>query len=101
MVIDRLRNWSPEQIAGRLKTDGVGPFRICTETIYRFASPWQKGTVENVNRRIRRFLPRYTDLMQIDGLHLSRLCRDLNTTPRKCLGYRTPEEVFAQHLQQL
>ncbi|UXN58562.1 hypothetical protein [Phyllobacterium zundukense] len=37
MVIDRLRNWSPEQIAGRLKSDGINPFRICTETIYRFA----------------------------------------------------------------
>ena len=40
-------------------------------------SPWQKGTVENTNRRIRRFLPRDIDLMQIDGLHLSRLCRNI------------------------
>ncbi len=37
MVIERLKaNWSPEQIAGRLLSDGLGLVRICAETIYRF-----------------------------------------------------------------
>ena len=36
-VINRLKaRWSPEQIAGRLLSDGVSLVRICAETIYRF-----------------------------------------------------------------
>ncbi len=37
LIIDRLRaKWSPEQIAGRLLTDGISPVSICPETIHRF-----------------------------------------------------------------
>ena len=64
------------------------------------SAPWQKGTVENTNKRIRRFLPGSTDLAvvsQRDLLHLTRL---INDQPRKCLGYKTPAEVFMAHLQE-
>lgn len=37
LIIDRLRaSWSPEQIAGRLISDGLSLVRVCSETIYRF-----------------------------------------------------------------
>jgi IS30 family transposase len=57
-------------------------------------SPWQKGTVENTNSRIRRFLPRNTDLEKISNDNLVAIADHMNNTPRKCLGYRTPKEVF-------
>jgi len=57
-------------------------------------APWQKGTVENTNSRIRRFLPRETDLKEITDQQLAAVCSQINNTPRKCLGYRTPEDVF-------
>lgn len=63
------------------------------------SAPWQKGTVENTNKRIRRFMPGNTDLAVIPQHALNRLARDLYNQPRKCLGYRTPAEVFATHLQ--
>ncbi|KOF13368.1 transposase [Ensifer adhaerens] len=63
------------------------------------SAPWQKGAVENTNKRIRRFMPGNTDLAVIPQNALNRLARDLNNQPRKCLGYRTPAEVFATHLQ--
>lgn len=59
-------------------------------------APWQKGTVENTNRRIRRYLPPETDIMTFTISDLGALCSRLNGTPRKCLGYLTPEEVFRQ-----
>jgi transposase, IS30 family len=62
-------------------------------------SPWQKGTNENTNGRIRRFLPGHTNISEITATELNALCRQLNHTPRKCLGYRTPHEVFYSHLQ--
>lgn len=59
-------------------------------------SPWQKGTVENTNRRARRWLPRDTDPLSVSDQDLRLICHHLNTTPRKCLGYKTPAEVFRQ-----
>ena len=61
-------------------------------------SPWQKGGVENLNGRIRRFLPLETNLAELSKDELDAICTKLNDTPRKCLGYRTPNEVFHQQL---
>jgi len=61
-------------------------------------SPWQKGSVENANGRVRRFLPRESPPETLARARLRRLADRLNDTPRRCLGYRTPREVFEQHL---
>ena len=61
-------------------------------------SPWQKGGVENTNGRVRRFLPRHCEPGALARPHLRRLADRLNDTPRRCLGYRTPREVFREHL---
>src|SRR3954453_6606714 len=61
-------------------------------------SPWQKGSVENANGRVRRFLPRHCEPEALARASLRRLADRLNDTPRRCLGYRTPREVFQQHL---
>lgn len=57
-------------------------------------SPWQKGAVENANKRLRRWLCRDTDPNTLSQEELRQLCAGLNATPRKCLGFRTPAEVF-------
>jgi IS30 family transposase len=58
--------------------------------------PWQKGGIENAIGRLRRYLPRKTNL---DTLNLKQL-RDhvarFNNTPRKCLDFKTPAEAFSQ-----
>ena len=59
-------------------------------------APWQKGTVENTNGRLRRFLPLDTDLSGTTADELTALTHLMNTTPRKCLSYRTPAEVFQE-----
>jgi IS30 family transposase len=61
-------------------------------------SPWQKGGVENANGRVRRFLPRETGPGALAPASLRRLADRLNDTPRRCLDYRTPREVFEAHL---
>jgi len=48
-------------------------------------APRQKGTVENINRRARRWLTRETDPTTISNHQLKMICDRLNTTPRKCL----------------
>lgn len=61
-------------------------------------APWQKGTVENTNGRLRRFLPSDTDIALIPPEKLMELTTRLNRIPRKCLGYRTPEDVLAEQI---
>jgi len=62
-------------------------------------APWQKGTVENTNGRLRRFLPPDTDPTGLTPEVLSQICSRINNTPRKCVGFRTPQEVLTSHLQ--
>jgi IS30 family transposase len=59
---------------------------------------WQKGGVENANGRIRRWLPRGTDLDALGDDDFQEIAMTLNLTPRKCLGYRSPLEAFLAEL---
>jgi IS30 family transposase len=60
-------------------------------------SPWQKGGIENAIGRLRRQLPRTTDLDALPAHRLTLCLQRYNDTPRKCLGFKTPNEVFWQH----
>jgi IS30 family transposase len=64
-------------------------------------APWQKGGIENAIGRMRRRLPRKTDLATISPRQLDRLVAAYNRTPRKCLGVKTPAQVFCKHLEVL
>ena len=59
-------------------------------------SPWQKGSNENMNGRLRRYLPSTTIIDQIEQKELDYLADKMNLCPRKCLGYKMPKEVFIQ-----
>jgi IS30 family transposase len=61
-------------------------------------APWQKGGIENAIGRMRRFLPRRTDLASLSTRRFQRLLRAYNNTPRKCLDFKTPAEVFSEVL---
>ncbi len=64
------------------------------------SSPWQKGTVENTNRRARRWLPKKRDITAVTDHELKVICDRLNATPRKCLGWKTPAEVFREKMME-
>lgn len=57
-------------------------------------SPWQRGSNENTNKRLRRYLPKQADIKQISQETLDYIADKFNSTPRKCLGYLTPWEVL-------
>lgn len=64
-------------------------------------APWQKGSVENLNKRARRYLPRDTPVAALSNRSMKAICDRLNQTPRKCLGWRTPTEAFRDELRKL
>jgi IS30 family transposase len=62
-----------------------------------FADPysaWQRGTNENTNGLLRRYFPKGTDFSDVHPRTLATVVHKLNNRPRKCLGYKTPFEVF-------
>jgi transposase, IS30 family len=61
-------------------------------------APWQKGGVENAIGRMRRLIPRKTDIATFSTRRFRNAIAAYNNTPRKCLDFRTPAESFAQVL---
>jgi len=61
-------------------------------------APWQKGGIENAIGRLRRTLPRKTDLATLSDHRFAKLLTAYNSTPRKCLDFKTPAELFLKQL---
>ena len=57
-------------------------------------SPWQRGSNENINGCLRFFLPRGMDFRNLDDGYLENAVSLLNNRPRKCLGLKSPHEVY-------
>jgi len=60
-------------------------------------SPWQKGGIENINKQIRRFIPKGTDINNYSTAYIKQIIKILNNKPRKSLRYQTPLEVMMKH----
>lgn len=68
-----------------------------------FADPYsayQRGSNEQVNGLVRRYLPKGTRFADLTGPQLETIEREINDRPRKCLGYQNPNQVFLLQRQQ-
>ena len=66
-------------------------------TRFYFATPhhsWERGTNENTNGLIRQYLPKRASMEHLTQQECTRIAKKLNQRPRKCLGFRTPEECY-------
>ena len=59
---------------------------------------WEKGSVENVIGLIRRFVPKKSDLQKVPSSDVTMIEHLLNSRPRKCLDFKTPNEIFTHSL---
>ena len=69
----------------------------CLEAKVYFARPyhsWERGTNENTNGLLRQYFPKQMSLLNVTRSDVDDAVYALNQRPRKCLGYRTPHEVF-------
>ena len=62
-------------------------------------SSWERGTNENQNRMIRRFIPKGTNIANISDEDVQWIQDWMNNYPRKILGYRTANEAAEECLQ--
>lgn len=56
--------------------------------------PQDRGTNENTNGLLREYFPKGTDFMECTDKYIQSKVDELNHRPRKCLGYRTPYEIY-------
>ena len=62
-----------------------------------FAHPyasWERGLNENTNGLIRQYFPKKTQFNHISDQQVQSVMEKLNNRPRKCLGMKTPNQVF-------
>jgi len=62
---------------------------------------WQKGAIENTNGRLRRDLPRSTEVKEMLEQDFQDTIRMNNKIPRKCLDFNDPETLFYNHLEEI
>jgi len=108
-VADQIKGWfsaMPKELRRTLTQDN-GPEFFLHHQLHSLGvktffcdphSPWQKGGVENMNGRLRRYIPLGTNPESFSDDDLQTLALRLNNTPRKCLGFKTPSEVFFPQL---
>lgn len=61
-------------------------------------SSWEKGQIENTFGRLRRFISKRSRLSRYTDQEIVAFVERMNDTPRKCLEFRTPNEVFKKLL---
>ena len=77
---------------------------IIPRTITYFAHPyssWERGSNENQNRMIRRFIPKGTPISSVSQKEVNRIEKWMNNYPRKKLGYKSARDVSATHMQNI
>ena len=65
-----------------------------------FAKPyhsWERGQNENANGLLRQYFPKSMVLVDIAYEEVRIAVHKLNSRPRKCLGFKTPYEVFFEN----
>jgi IS30 family transposase len=62
---------------------------------------WQKGSNENHNGILRRYIPKKTDTKTITQFELDAILEEINNRPRKCLKYETSAEAFRRELKSI
>ncbi len=71
---------------------------------YYFAKPyhsWERGANENLNGLVRQYFPKKTNFENINKQEIEKVIKILNNRPRKRFGYKNPNEILAQKLDEM
>lgn len=68
---------------------------------FYFAKPyhaWQRGANEKLNGLVRQYIPKQTDFSALSSIRIKEIQDKINQRPRKRYNFRSPDQVFAEHL---
>ena len=74
-----------EQIARELTAEG-----FCAHPYHS----WERGLNENTNGLIRRYIPKGKDIDDLSDEEVAKIMEKINNRPRKCLAFKTPNQLF-------
>ncbi len=81
-------------------TENARHLELGTKTYFTHAyAAWEKGQIENTFQRLRRFIRKKSSLKQYSDEEIQAFVDRMNNTPRKCLEWQTPNEVFNELLK--
>lgn len=95
--LDRTWDNGSESCLHRLVDEALGMLTYYADPY----SPWQRGSNENRNGHLRRYLPKRTSLENLTQEELDDIVAEINDTPMKLLGYRTPNEAWQEEISKL
>ena len=79
-----------------LDSEGIKKSLKCNEVYYAHPySSWERGSNENGNRILRRFVPKGTDIGKLSAKELQRIEDWVNNYPRRIFGYKTANQMAA------
>lgn len=62
-------------------------------------SPWEKPSIEHLNKILRRYIPKGSDISRYSRLFIKKLEEKVNRRFMECLGFRTPDEAYKRELK--
>lgn len=74
------------------------------DTEVYFAEPysaWERPVNERTNHLLRSFIPKGISIQNYSDQDILQVGDDINTMPRKRLGYATPEDLFEEQLDRI
>ncbi|MET4084294.1 IS30 family transposase [Pedobacter sp. UYP30] len=107
-AVELLQDWKP--LLKTITSDNGKEFadheKIADELDidFYFAKPyhsWERGANENLNGLVRQYFPKKSNFGSITKLQTEQVINILNNRPRKRFGFKTPNEVFAEKLNNL
>ncbi len=60
-------------------------------------SSWQKGSIENANKHIRKYIPKGSDISKYSKYRVKKIEKKLNNRIMECLNFFTPYEVIEKY----
>ena len=81
-----------------LKSKGYLCERCSTPDNCHPYSAYERGTNENINKMIRRFLPKGTDFRKVTAAYIQRVETWINNYPREILGFETSGSLFERYV---
>lgn len=59
-------------------------------------SPWEKPSIEHVNKVLRRYIPKSSDIARYSKYRITKLEARVNRRFMECLGFLSPDEAYEQ-----
>ena len=96
---DSIKTLTSDNGSEFMKVEGIEGLGVGYFYAYSFSS-WERGSNENNNKLIRRFIPKGTDITDITEEELKSIEEWMNNYPRKLFNGKSSKEMYDIELKQ-